>query len=58
MTTADKPSPRATTAPKGRPTPARTVTRSQRTFGSTFQWTAAAVGLAVVLVVAWLLFFR
>ncbi len=58
MAPASKPSAKAITAPKGRPTRARRSRGYQRTFGSTFQWTAAAVGLIAVMVVVYLVAFR
>ena len=51
--------PKATTAPKGRPTRARGGGPPRgRTFGSTFQWGAAAAGLVVLFLLAYLVFFR
>jgi hypothetical protein len=49
---------RATTAPKGRPTPPRTGHRRRRTFGSTTQWVAAAAVLVLLLVILVLVFGR
>lgn len=50
---------KVTTAPKGRPTPKRSGgPRRQRTFDSTFQWGAGAVGLLVLLALVYLVFFR
>lgn len=58
MAPASKPSTKATTAPKGRPTRGRSVHYSQRTFGSTFQWAAGAAALVVLFLLVYLLVFR
>lgn len=51
--------PKATTAPKGRPTRSRRGGPPRgRTFGSTFQWAAAAAGLVVLFSLAYLVLFR
>ncbi|HWL44403.1 MAG TPA: hypothetical protein VNQ73_15795 [Ilumatobacter sp.] len=58
MAPASKPSTKAVTPPKGRPTRGRRGRRYQRTFGSTFQWAAASAAVVVVFVVVYLLLFR
>jgi hypothetical protein len=46
---------RATTPPKGRPTPPRQLHQTdRRVFGSTARWIAAALLIALALIVLWM----
>jgi hypothetical protein len=48
-------SPKATTPPKGRPTPPRHLHQTnRRVFGSTARWVAAALLLALAFLVLWM----